>query len=239
LKIGPHTRKFVSGWVGGLILFFTTIYAGVLMSSYLPIDTDYDLALDFMTQRKLEYYAKSENEFSTPLMDVSELNAKMTLGRQIIPIKISSMPEPFSDVGRNLLSFFVTNEDDANPFILLSPTQYSTNYIDVISKLAESSHHQKPQIQIINLKTNGLNRHPYYRINLPSNDEFESQSLAEALKDKDFRDLSSKWSKIINESEISNKDKWLMDVTVYYLKNDDGTIRISHFLPLCLREFYE
>lgn len=239
MKLGPRTRKFASGWVGSLLVFMATVYAGVLLSTHLPVDADYDLALDFMTQRKLEYYAKSENEFSSPLMDVSELNAKITIGKQIIPIKISSMPEPFSDSARNLLSFFITNEEDANPYILLSPTKHATTYVEVITKLSDNPIQKQLDTQIINLKINGLNRHPYYKISLPSNDDFESQSLAEALHDKDFKEFKSKWMKIISESDIPNKDKWLTEITVYYFRNDDGSIRISHFLPLSLREFYE
>lgn len=239
MKLGPRTRKFTGGWIGGLLLFVATVYTGVLVSKKMPVDTDYDLALDFMTQRKLEYYAKSENEFSSPLMDVSELSAKVTLGKQIIPIKISSIPEPFSDVGHNLLSFFITNEDDANPYLLLSPTKYATTYVTVTSRLSEDIIPKIPKTHIINLKTNGLNPHPYYKISLPSNDDFESQSLADALRDKDFKDIKSKWTKIISESDIPNKDKWLADVIVYYIKNDDGSIILSHFLPLGLREFYE
>jgi len=239
LKLGPHIRKFVSGWKGSLLVFMAAVYAGVLVSTHLPVDSDYDLALDFMTQRKLEYYAKSENEFSSPLMDVSELNAKIRIGKQIIPIKISSMPEPFSDTGRNLLSFFITNEEDANPYVLLSPTKYATTYVDVTTKLSANAIQRRLDTQIINLKTNGLNRHPYYKISLPSNDDFESQSLAEALQDKDFKEFKSKWIKIISQSDIPNTEKWLTEITVYYFRNDDGSIRVSHFLPLSLREFYE
>lgn len=220
-------------------MFGATIYVGLLVSANLPVDTDYDLSLDFMTQRRLEYYAKSENEFSTPLMDVSELSAKVKLGRQVIPIKISSMPEPFSDVSRNLLSFFITNEEDANPYILLSPTKYATTYVAVTSKLSENVIQTKNSTQLINLKTNGLNRHPYYKIDLPPNEDFESQSLADAFQDKDFKELTGRWAKVIQDSPIADKEKWLNEVTVYYLTDDRGNLRVSHFLPLSLREFYE
>lgn len=192
-----------------------------------------------MTQRKLEYFAKSENEFSTPLMDVSELNAKLFLGQQTLSIKISSIPEPFSDVSRNLLSYFVTSDDDTNPYLLLSPTEYSRDYVDIAAKLSKDVVADSQEPQLVNLKTNGLNRHPYFRINLPANDELDSITIAEAIIDKDFKSISGRWKKIIDDSNIPQKERWLSEISVYYLKDSNGSLMVSHFLPTNLREFYE
>jgi len=205
----------------------------------MPEDRDYNLSLDFLTQRKLEYFAKSENEFSTPLMDISELNAKILLGHRSIPIKISSMPEPLSDVSRDLLSYFITSEDDTNPFMLLSPTKAAKAYVDVTTLLAVEAIKGPHETQLVNLKTNGLHRHSYFKIDLPNNDDLDSISIADAFNDKDFKSLATKWKKIIDESDLENKGKWITEVSVYYQKDPDGNISISHFLPLNLREFYE
>lgn len=205
----------------------------------MPEDRDYNLSLDFLTQRKLEYFAKSENEFSTPLMDISELSAKILLGHRSIPIKISSMPEPLSDVSRDLLSYFITSEEDTNPFMLLSPTKAAKAYVDVTTQLAAGIIKDERETQLVNLKTNGLHRHSYFRIDLPNNDDLDSISIADAFNDKDFKSVATKWKKIIDESDIDNKGKWVTEVSVYYQKDPDGNISISHFLPLNLREFYE
>lgn len=212
---------------------------GLTISSNTPEDRDYNLSLDFITHRKLEYFAKSENEFSTPLMDVSELSAKILLGPKSMAVKISSIPEPLSDVSHNLLSYFVTSEDDANPFMLLSPTKSAKAYVDITTQLAKGVIKITPETQLVNLKTNGLNRHSYFRIDLPANDDLESITMADALNDKDFKAVSPKWKNIIDDSDLVNKGKWLAEVLVYYQKDVDGNLSISHFLPVNLREFYE
>tara|TARA_B110001454_G_scaffold219198_1_gene251476 strand:+ start:47420 stop:48082 length:663 start_codon:yes stop_codon:yes gene_type:complete len=220
-------------------LFSLTAYIGLAISSNMPEDRDYNLSLDFITQRKLEYFAKSENEFNTPLMDISELNAKILLGQKSIPIKISSMPEPLSDVSRDLLSYFITSEEDTNPFMLLSPTKAAKSYVDLTTQLASGVIKDSHDTQLVNLKTNGLHRHSYFKIDLPNNDDLDSLTIAEALNDKDFKSVSGKWKKIIDESNIDNKGKWVTEVSVYYQKDNDGNLSISHFLPVNLREFYE
>lgn len=237
----PHAqlRKYSGGWLACLVLFSLTAYLGLAISSNMPEDRDYNLSLDFLTQRKLEYFAKSENEFSAPLMDISELSAKILFGNKSIPIKISSMPEPLSDLSRDLLSYFITSEEDTNPFMLLSPTNAAKDYVDVTAKLAAGIIKDVREAQLVNLKTNGLHRHSYFKIDLPNTDDLDSISIADAFNDRDFKLVATKWKKIIDESDLDNKEKWVTEVSVYYQRNTDGSISISHFLPLNLQEFYE
>jgi hypothetical protein len=239
LKSGAQLRKYSGGWLACLVLFSLTVYVGLAISSNRPEDRDYNLSIDFLTQRKLEYFAKSENEFSTPLMDISELSAKILLGQKSIPIRISSMPEPLSDVSRNLLSYFVTSEDDTNPFMLLSPTRAAKSYVDITNQLAAGVVKDAQKMQRVNLKTNGLHRHSYFKIDLPNNDDFDSISLADALVDRDFKSVSAKWKKIIDASDLDSKKKWVTGISVYYQKDADGNVSISHFLPVTVRELYE
>lgn len=231
--------KLTGGWLGGLFLFTTTVLVGFYISSIIPANFDYNLSLDFMSQRKLEYFAKSENEFSTPLMDVSELSAKILVSGKMAPIKISSIQEPFSDVSKNLLSFFITNEEDTSPYLLLSPTPYAKSYIEIVNQLSDGVVKNWRSPQLVNLKINGVNRHPYFRIDLPTNDELDSVTLAEAFESKDFKSMTSKWRRVIETSNIEKKEKWLSEMLVYYVKDADGNTSISHFLPADLREFYE
>lgn len=234
-----HIRKLLLGWVGGLILFIITVGAGVLTTQYFPADSAYGLSIDFVSFRKLEYFAKADKDFSTPLVDVSELNAKMEVDRRVTTIKISSLQAPFSDVNIGLLSFFITSEDETNPYILLSATVFSKNYIKVTSELGLSLVKKPLAPVVIRMKLNGLNEKPYFKIDLPPNDDLDSVTLADSLYDTEFKNFNGEWKKILLRSNLPDMKKWASEVLVYYYKDSDGLVHISHFLPLVLREFYE
>jgi hypothetical protein len=232
-------RKILFGWIGGLILFILTVGAGIFAIQTFPADANYNLSVDFVSFRKLEYYAKAEKEFSTPLMDVSELGAKMETGKITTAVKVSSLQAPFSDASKDLLSFFVTSEDDTNPYILFSLTAFSKSYVEIVSELSLSAVKNPAEPKMIRMKINGLNERPYFKIDLPSNEDLESVTLADALQDGEFKNFKANWEKILNSSNLSDSKKWASEILVYYSKDSEAAAQISHFLPLVLREFYE